>query len=87
METSVNLFETNFISKEVLPHIKYDKLETEGLTIAGINVTQRKEHELVKIYIDKEECPTKTIKCSSYSIRVSFYPSCIASSTTRCKRH
>ena len=54
---------TNFISKEILPLIKYESIKTEGLKIAGINSTQEKIHELVKIYLDKDSCPIKYLKC------------------------
>ena len=54
---------TNFISKEILPHIKYDKLESEGLIVSGINTTQENKHELIKIYLDNKECPVEYLKC------------------------
>ena len=54
---------TNFISKDILPYIKHDLIKKESLKITGINSTKEKEHDLIKIYIDKEDCPIKELKC------------------------
>merc|ERR1712106_1113241 len=54
---------TNFISKELLSKVKYEKLESEGLTITGINTTKSNKHDLVEIYLDNEHCPIKNLKC------------------------
>ena len=54
---------TNFISEEILPEIKCEKIETECLTVSGINTTQSKKHDLVKININNQNCPIKQIKC------------------------
>ena len=54
---------TNFISKELLPKIKYGKLVPEDLTITGINTTASNQHELVEIYLANELCATKNLKC------------------------
>ena len=54
---------TNFISKELLSKIKYEKLVPEGLTITGINTTQSNKHDLVEIYLANKNCVTKNLKC------------------------
>ncbi|CAL4110922.1 unnamed protein product, partial [Meganyctiphanes norvegica] len=54
---------TNFISKEILPYIRYDKLDSEGLVVTGINDTKASTHDLVRIYLVSKECQQKSIKC------------------------
>ena len=54
---------TNFISEELLPEINFEKIETECLTVSGINTTQSKKHDLIKINLNNQDCPIKQIKC------------------------
>ena len=54
---------TNFLSKELLSHIKHEKLIPEGLTITGINTTKSNKHDLVEIHLASEHCSTKNLKC------------------------
>ena len=54
---------TNFISQEILPHIKYETLKLENLIVSGINSKQKKEHQLIQISLVNENCSVKHIKC------------------------
>ena len=54
---------TNFISQEILSHIKYEKLKSENLIVSGINTKQEKEHQLIQILLANKNCPVKYIKC------------------------
>ena len=54
---------TNFISRKILPHIKYESLDSEGLAVTGINSKTNKKYELIKIYLNNKECPVKHIRC------------------------
>ena len=54
---------TNFISQEILPHIKYETLKLENLIISGINSKQEREHKLIQISLANNNCPVKHIKC------------------------
>ena len=59
---------TNFISQEILPHIKYETLKLENLIVSGINSKQEKEHQLIQISLANENCSVKHIKCYYYQI-------------------
>ena len=54
---------TNFVAAEVLNYVKYEKIATETLTIQGINTVERKEHDLVRLFIENDKCRIKEIKC------------------------
>ena len=54
---------TNFISENLLPHIKHELIATKSMRIAGINSTECKNSKLVRIFLNHETCPLKTMKC------------------------
>ena len=54
---------TNFICEKLLPYIKHDLIESKNMRISGINSTQVKTSNLVRIFINHENCPVKTVKC------------------------
>ena len=54
---------TNFVSEDILPHLKYQHLDTKQMKVTGINSTEVRSFQLVKIFISKTDCPLKEIKC------------------------
>ena len=53
---------TNFISSKILPYLKYDNIDSEGLVVTGINSTSSKKHDLINIHLNSRECPVKQVK-------------------------
>ena len=70
---------TNFVSSDILSKLKYDHITTKDLKVTGINSTETKKYDLVRIFIDCENCPVKSIRCytipgfPSYSIDKSAF--------------
>ena len=54
---------TNFVSSDILPFINYEYLATKTMKVSGINTSESKTYDLVKIFISNNKCPTKEIKC------------------------
>ena len=43
---------TNFLSLDILSKLKYDHITTKDLKVTGINSTDTKKYDLVRIFID-----------------------------------
>ena len=54
---------TNFIASEVLKYVQYERITKVALSIQGINILERKNYDLVKLFLDNHECKTKEIIC------------------------
>ena len=63
---------TNFISENLLPHIKHELIATKSMRIAGINSTVCKNSKLVRIFLNHETCPLKTMKCFTIPSLLSY---------------
>ena len=54
---------TNFICEKLLPYIKHDFIKTNSMKISGINSTEVKTSKLVRVFINHEQCPVKSVRC------------------------
>ena len=72
---------TNFVSSEILPNLSYEYLATKSMKVTGINATESKSYDLVKIFIIEDTCPVKHFKCyvlpgiMQYNVNKSAYSS------------
>ena len=54
---------TNFVAAEVLKYVKYEKITKEVLSIQGIHTVERRNYELVKLFLENNNCEIKEIIC------------------------
>ena len=54
---------TNFIFADLLNELEYEYICTHNMEITGINTSETKTTELVRIFLESPECPVKSIKC------------------------
>ena len=54
---------TNFISEKILPFLNYEHIATKNMEITGINSTEIKKADLVRIFFNNNDCPIKSLKC------------------------
>ena len=54
---------TNFVAAEVLKYVRYERIATEVLRIQGIHTVERRNYELVKLFIENDNCEIKEIIC------------------------
>ena len=72
---------TNFVSKDILPYLNYEHLSKRSMRVTGINSTENRSYDLVRIFISDKDCPIRDIKCFTlpgtirYSINKNAYNS------------
>ena len=54
---------SNFICKDILPHLDYEYLATKQMKVTGINTTENRTYDLVNVSIANTDCPVKKFKC------------------------
>ena len=54
---------SNFICKDILPHLDYEYLATKQMKVTGINTTEKRTYDLVNVSIANTDCPVKKFKC------------------------
>ena len=54
---------TNLICADLLSHVRHEVIGTTQMNIAGINTSETKSTSLVRVFIDNDDCPIKSIKC------------------------